>query len=245
MQRSFITLQPSKIRISPPQCAVHITGGLWITVSRIPTGFGVAMLPMQSVENAMAEMKFARETLGMCGGFLPTLSRQEDAKRSDVCVVLGPGGGARFLDRLSRRLDQCHADRRRRPFRRRPGGPSYGIARDGDDAGSLSRNNCGPAPETADSVSGRVDIDRMDRHFDDKGFNEFAPSMRPSVEHSSRWKTASPRDYIGPHKIMWATDYPHQDGFFPDAPQMLRERLGPLSDQAAHQVIALGFYGMN
>ena len=32
---------PSKIRISPLQCAVHITGGLWITVSRIPTGYSV------------------------------------------------------------------------------------------------------------------------------------------------------------------------------------------------------------
>ena len=32
--------------------------------------FGVAMLPMQSVEGAMAEMRFARETLGMRGGFL-------------------------------------------------------------------------------------------------------------------------------------------------------------------------------
>jgi len=25
-------------------------------------------------------------------------------------------------------------------------------------------------------------------------------------------------DYIGPNKIMWATDYPHSDGFFPGAP---------------------------
>ena len=25
-------------------------------------------------------------------------------------------------------------------------------------------------------------------------------------------------DYIAPHKIMWATDYPHQDGVFPGAP---------------------------
>ena len=24
-------------------------------------------------------------------------------------------------------------------------------------------------------------------------------------------------DYIGPHKIVWATDYPHSDGFFPGA----------------------------
>ena len=54
-------------------------------------------------------------------------------------------------------------------------------------------------------------------------------------------------DYIGPHKIMWATDYPHQDGFFPGAPQMLRERLGPLSPDAKRQVLAggaLGFYGL-
>jgi hypothetical protein len=32
-------------------------------------------------------------------------------------------------------------------------------------------------------------------------------------------------EYIGPHKIMWATDYPRQDGFFPGAPDMLREPL--------------------
>ena len=32
--------------------------------------FGGAMLPMQSIENAMTEMRFARETLGMQGGFL-------------------------------------------------------------------------------------------------------------------------------------------------------------------------------
>jgi len=47
---------------------------------------------------------------------------------------------------------------------------------------------------------------------------------------------------------MWATDYPHQDGFFPGAPQMLRERLGPLSSEAKHQVLAggaLGFYGLS
>jgi hypothetical protein len=31
-------------------------------------------------------------------------------------------------------------------------------------------------------------------------------------------------NYIGLHKIMSATDYPHSDGFFPGAPQMIRER---------------------
>ena len=32
--------------------------------------FGVAMLPMQSVELAIEKMRYARETLGMRGGFL-------------------------------------------------------------------------------------------------------------------------------------------------------------------------------
>jgi uncharacterized protein len=52
-------------------------------------------------------------------------------------------------------------------------------------------------------------------------------------------------DYIGPHKIMWATDYPHSDGFFPAAPQMIGERSGLLSPEGKHQVLtggASGFY---
>jgi predicted TIM-barrel fold metal-dependent hydrolase len=100
-------------------------------------------------------------------------------------------------------------------------------------------------------------LDRMDRHFDDRGFNETAPKMRPSeLFRRNCWISFEPvensiavlADYIGPHKIMWATDYPHQDGFFPGAPQLLRDRLGPLSGEARHQVLAggaLGFYGMN
>jgi Amidohydrolase len=55
-------------------------------------------------------------------------------------------------------------------------------------------------------------------------------------------------DYIGPHKIIWATDYPHSDGFFPGAPQMIGMRLEPLSPEARHQVMAGGamaFYGLH
>jgi predicted TIM-barrel fold metal-dependent hydrolase len=99
-------------------------------------------------------------------------------------------------------------------------------------------------------------LDRMDRHFDDQGFNESAPKTRPSeLFRRNCWISFEPvessiavlADYIGPHKIMWATDYPHSDGFFPGAPQMLRERLGSLSPKAQHQVLAggaLGFYGL-
>ena len=47
---------------------------------------------------------------------------------------------------------------------------------------------------------------------------------------------------------MWATDYPHQDGFFPGAPEMLRNRLASISKESADQVMAggaLGFYRVN
>jgi hypothetical protein len=47
---------------------------------------------------------------------------------------------------------------------------------------------------------------------------------------------------------MWATDYPHSDGFFPWAPQMIGKRLEPLSPEARHQVLAggaMGFCGLN
>ena len=55
-------------------------------------------------------------------------------------------------------------------------------------------------------------------------------------------------EYIGPHKILWATDYPHRDGFFPGAPQMIKDRLAGASPEVQHQVLAggaMGFYGLN
>jgi hypothetical protein len=48
---------------------------------------------------------------------------------------------------------------------------------------------------------------------------------------------------------MWATDYDaHSDGFFPGAPQMIGERIGPLSPEAKHQALAgraMRFYGLH
>jgi hypothetical protein len=69
-------------------------------------------------------------------------------------------------------------------------------------------------------------LDRMDRHFEDKAlFNDSSLTMAPS-EYFQRqcWISYEPVegnlthlvDYVGPHKILWATDYPHPDGFFPE-----------------------------
>jgi uncharacterized protein len=61
--------------------------------------FGIAMLPMQSVEQAIQEMKFARRELGMRGGFLRPNPTTADP-RSRVRAVLERSRGVRFLDRL-------------------------------------------------------------------------------------------------------------------------------------------------
>ena len=100
-------------------------------------------------------------------------------------------------------------------------------------------------------------LDRMDRHFDDQFFNDSGLSTRPSELFQRHcWISFEPvesslrvlADFIGPHKIMWATDYPHPDGFFPGAPDMVRTRLQGTSPETQHGVLAggaLAFYGMN
>jgi uncharacterized protein len=98
-------------------------------------------------------------------------------------------------------------------------------------------------------------LDRMDRHFDDQGFNDSGLKTRPSeLFKRNCWISFEPvegrvlADYIGPHKILWATDYPHRDGFFPGAPDMVRQRLEGTSPETKHQVLAggaMGFYGLN
>jgi hypothetical protein len=43
-------------------------------------------------------------------------------------------------------------------------------------------------------------------------------------------------------------DYPHRDGFFPVAPQLIKDRMAGASLEVRHQVLAggaMGFYGLN
>ena len=91
-------------------------------------------------------------------------------------------------------------------------------------------------------------LDRMDRHFDDQGFNDSGLSMRPSeLFQRNCWISFEPverslrvlADYIGPHKILWATDYPHPDGFFPGAPKLIADR-PELSAATKREILAGG-----
>ena len=99
-------------------------------------------------------------------------------------------------------------------------------------------------------------LDRMDRHFDDQGFNDSGLKTRPSeLFQRNCWISFEPvegaldvlADYIGPTKILWATDYPHADGFFPGAPALIAKRTA-LSEATKHGILAGGamrFYGLS
>jgi predicted TIM-barrel fold metal-dependent hydrolase len=228
--------------------------------------FGVAMLPLQSIELAIAEMRHARRELGFRVGFLrpnpynnllihdpayePFWNAAEDL---DFAVGFHEGASS--------------------------GMPTVGVDRfDGRGARHIISHTmemmlvcmsviwggvCERHPKVRiaflESGGGWIApwLDRMDRHFDDQGFNDSGLKTRPSeLFQRNCWISFEPvessvgvlADYIGPHKIMWATDYPHPDGFFPGAPQMILDRLKGVSPETRHQVMAggaMGFYGLN
>src|SRR6195256_1627468 len=205
--------------------------------------FGVAMLPMQSVELAIEEMRFAKRELGFKGGFIrpnpynnkminhpdyePFWAAAEDL---DFSIGFHEGAAAgmpqvgidRFAGRGARHIITHTMEMMLACLAVIWGGvcekhPKIRI-------GFLESGGGWIAPW----------LDRMDRHFDDQGFNDSGLTTRPSdLFRRNCWISFEPvegslkvlADYIGPNQIMWATDYPHPDGFFPGAPDMVRERL--------------------
>ena len=228
--------------------------------------FGVAMLPLQDVDLAIAEMRFAKKELGFKGGFLRPnpydgkMINHPDfepfwAATEDLDFSIGFHEGASS------------------------GMPTVGVDRfEGRGAKHIISHTmemmlaclaviwggvCEKHPKVRigflESGGGWIApwLDRMDRHFDDQSFNDSGLKTRPSdLFRRNCWISFEPvegslnvlADYVGPNKIMWATDYPHSDGFFPGAPDMMRERLKGTSPETQHGVLAggaLAFYGMN
>ena len=123
--------------------------------------FGVAMLPMQSVDLAIAEMRFARKELGLRGGFLRPNPYHGNkmihdpmyepfwAAAEDLDFSIGFHEGA----------EQRHADGRRRPLRGPRRAPHH-LAHDGDDAGlperDLGRRRASAIRRSASASSSRA-----------------------------------------------------------------------------------------
>ena len=224
--------------------------------------FGVAMLPMQSVDLAIEEMKYARNQLGMHSGFLrpnPYNNRMlgepaydsfwTAAQELDFAIGLHEGTGG---------MPAAGVERFESP------GAKHIISHTVEMMmASLSviwGGVCERFPKIRfgflESGGGWIApwLDRMDRHYDDNGvFNDSPLKMLPS-EYFQRqcWISYEPVEgslsylvnYLGADKILWATDYPHPDGFFPGAPKMIAEKLSEKDRRTVLAESAMKFYGM-
>src|SRR5262244_1829327 len=186
--------------------------------------FWVAMLPMQDPQLAIEEMRFACRELGFKGGFLrpnpyhenhmmhhpmyePFWAAAEDLDFSIGFHEGGSGGGGmptvgvdRFEGHGARHIISHTMEMMLAAMAVIWGGvcerhPKIRI-------GFLESGGGWIAPW----------LDRMDRHFDDQGFNDSGLKTRPSeLFRRNCWISFEPvegsvkvlADYIGPHKILW------------------------------------------
>jgi len=202
----------------------------------------VAMLPMQSVQDAVAEIEFAANTLGFRGGFLrpnPYLNRPlhhpdnypvwAAAEAHDFSIGLHANsskvgmeilGENRFTEGFAVKHCTFHV------FEMMAAVASFimcGICE------RYPKLRVGFLESSGGWVSGF--IDRMDRHYDDKGMNDMQLSARPSdifkrqcfIAFEPVEKTlALVAEHVGRTNVLWASDYPHGDGFT-DAPGLIRK----------------------
>ena len=219
--------------------------------------FGVAMLPMQSIDLAIEEMRYARRELGMRGGFLrpnPYNGRMihhpdyepfwAEAQELDFCIGFHEGGSSgmptvgvdRFEGRGARHIISHTMEMMLVCL-----GVIWGGVCD-----RFPKVRIGFLEAGGGWIAGW--LDRMDRHFTDQGFNDTDLRLKPS-EYFKRqcWISFEPveaslsvlADYLGPEKILWATDYPHPDGFFPGAPDLIAKR-PELSEATKRKILAEG-----
>lgn len=225
---------------------------------------GVAMLPMQSVDHAVEELKYARNTLGLRSAFLrpnPYNNRLlsdadydpiwATAQDLDVSIALHEGTGG---------MPAVGGDRVRGFGARHI--VSHTMEMQFASLNIIWGGVCERFPKLRfgflECGGGWMPawLDRMDRHFDRKGgfWEEISLSMRPSDYFRRQcWISFEPvegtiafaAEYLGANRLLWATDYPHVDGYFPGAPQMIANRL---PEGMRRQVLAQGavdFYQLN
>ena len=227
--------------------------------------FGIGMLPLQSIDLAIEEMTFIRKELGLRSASIrpspygdkmvhhPDFARFWSAAEDlDLAIAFHEGAGASVVQIGSDRFDT-------------PGARHivvHTMEMMMAAASVIWGGVCERHPKIKigfmESGGGWIApwIDRMDRHFDDHDMNDSDLTIRPSeLFKRNCWISYEPvegtlgllADYIGAENILWATDYPHPDGFFPGAPKMVEEKLVGLPEETRRMVMAGGakaFYGL-
>ena len=224
--------------------------------------FGIAMIPLQSVEHAIAEMEFAQQQLGFRAGFIrPNPQNQrylhdpyyyplwEAAEANGFAFGIHEGAvggqptlGVERFDSFAVRHLVSH---------------TFEMM-----AAAASVIMCGVCEKYPKLRFGFMEasggwmagwLDRMDRHYTDKGMNDTVITELPSDIFRRQCFIAfepvekclvSVAEYIGPENILWATDYPHPDGFWNAARQI--QQMG-LPEPVLADIMATGakrLYGL-
>jgi predicted TIM-barrel fold metal-dependent hydrolase len=227
--------------------------------------FGAAMLPLQSVEHAVAEARYARKELGMRAVFVrpnPYAGRMlhhpdydplwAEIQELDLAVSVHSGSASdmptvaveRFEGPNSPRLMARHI-----------------VAHAMEEMlAAVSLIFCGVCDRFPRIRFGFFEggggwmaawLDRMDRHYF-KAFSDAKLSMKPSELFQRQcWVTFDVAEgslpfiaeYLGNHKILFATDFPHPDGA-PGGADTIR-RLERLSTETKRKILssnALDYY---
>lgn len=221
---------------------------------------GVATIPVQSIEVAVDELVYATEELGLTRVFIrpnPYMGRilsdaaYDDfwaaAQERDVSIALHEGTGgmpAAGVDRVPPGRAAAHI-------------VSHSVEMMLASLNLLWGGVCDRFPDLRfgflECGGGWMAgwLDRMDRHFDDAMFRASGgPKTRPSEAFARQcWISFEPAEqslpylleFLGPTKILWATDYPHPDSFT-DAPKMMRELVPETHRQSVLAQGAIDFY---
>lgn len=223
---------------------------------------GVAMLPLQSVELAIQELRYARSTLGLRAIFVrpnPYAGRQlgdgayaplwQEAQELDCAVAIHTGSAGDMptigMDRIGQHFMTRHI-----------------VAHAFENMLAMVNMVFGGICERFPRL--RVGffeggggwlpgwLDRLDRHHE-KVFSDDILTSKPSAIFKRQcWIAFDPTerslphavDYLGADNILFATDYPHPDGV-PAAVGLIRdnERLAAESRRKILGENALAFYG--
>jgi predicted TIM-barrel fold metal-dependent hydrolase len=226
--------------------------------------YGVAALPLQSVETAIAELRHCVKTLGFKAAFVrpnPYNGRPlhhpdfhplwQEAQELDCAIAVHGGaaqpnlGSDRFPVQEGMAVEHCVVH----TFEMMAASASFimcGICE------RFPRLRVAFLEASGGWMLGW--IDRMDRHYIDRVMNDTILTVRPSeIYRRQCFVSFEPTersikliaDVLGSDTMLWSSDYPHPDGFWNAVGMIRKMELGPTLERDLLANGAARFYGLD
>jgi len=219
--------------------------------------FGAALVPPGPVDAACAELAHAHDALGLC-----TVSLRPGTQTG---VMLADPAYAAFWQAVEERgmAVAVHDAGQGRIPEHGPWPRARASAEMRTACGAIIGGLCARHPRLRIGfleTGGAWIIPwlrQSDERFERLGLGASGEVPRPSdIFQRNCWIAADPLDgslqalveYLGAHKLLWASGQPHPVGFHPGTACMVRQKLAGMSAQAMDQVMAGGaraFYGLD